>query len=153
MNQLPPLEELQKVLRYDPWSGEFWWIKSKKCAGSINGHGYKVIRYQGVLHYAHRLAWYYNTGEIYYKNIDHINGNRSDNRIQNLRTCTQAQNVKNSRRKGCSFNKRENKWESYVYNDGKRYHIGYFNTELEAREAYIEKKNELAGEFSPYART
>ncbi len=76
--------------------------------------------------------------------VDHINGNGLDNRRENLRLCTRAQNRMNSVKrigksstfKGVYWHKNCRKWRASLKLDGKEIHIGYFNTELEAAEAY-----------------
>jgi len=87
-----------------------------------------------------------------YQIVDHINGNKTDNRIQNLRWITQSGNMRNSKNwgeylKGVSFNKKINKFRAQIYIDNKHKHLGYFETELEAYEKYMEKNNELMKEF------
>lgn len=88
--------------------------------------------------------------------IDHINGNKLDNRRCNLRLCTMAQNIANakkrantsSRFKGVYFDASRNQWQAYINVSGKRIHIGRFNTELEAARAYDRKAREHYGEFA-----
>jgi hypothetical protein len=88
--------------------------------------------------------------------VDHMNGNGLDNRRENLRLCTRAQNRMNSVKrigksstfKGVYWHKNCRKWRASLKLDGKEIHIGYFNTELEAAEAYDEKALELFGEFA-----
>lgn len=88
--------------------------------------------------------------------VDHINGNGLDNRRENLRLCTRAQNRMNSVKRigksstfnGVYWHKNCRKWRASLKLDGKEIHIGYFNTELDAAEAYDEKAFELFGEFA-----
>lgn len=104
-------EELKSVLHYCPETGVFTWIKCKhtrfigKEAGALTGgknRGYRVIRYAGKNYYAHRLAWLYVYGTEP-KTIDHINRDRSDNRISNLREASFLQNSWNrNNRPSCS---------------------------------------------------
>lgn len=89
-------------------------------------------------------------------NVDHINGNGLDNRKCNLRVCTQAQNVCNtkprqgtsSKFKGVSWNPQKNKFHAYVNFNKKRFFLGYYNSETEAAKAYNQKASELFGEFA-----
>jgi hypothetical protein len=87
---------------------------------------------------------------------DHINHNKLDNRKENLRICTEAENVHNTRisrnntsgYKGVTFHKRDKKWQTQIRSgQGKRY-LGYFNTAEEAAKNYDEKAKEAFGEFA-----
>ncbi len=89
--------------------------------------------------------------------VDHINGNPLDNRIANLRICTQSQNIQNSRKKrGCSSNykgvwwsKNAKKWQAAITPPGGRQRgIGYYNSEIEAAKAYNAEAEKLFGEFA-----
>jgi hypothetical protein len=95
-------EEVQKFLHYDPETGYFTWLASKRGvkkgsrAGCLNVHGYTFIGLNYTDYLAHRLAWVYVNGEIPDGLfIDHINGKRNDNRIENLRLATPMQNGNN----------------------------------------------------------
>jgi hypothetical protein len=95
-------EMVQEELKYDPEIGQFFWRMGKqrrrlnKVAGCANKDGYIVIWLGKKLVRAHRLAWIYVYGEIPKdKFVDHINRDRSDNRIQNLRLVTPLENTKN----------------------------------------------------------
>jgi hypothetical protein len=82
--------------------------------------------------------------------VDHIYGKRNDNRKSQLRVCTHQQNLMNqSNRKGYSWNKKLSKYQAYIMKDYKRIHLGYYNTQEEARQVYLNKAEELFGEFSP----
>ena len=99
-------EYLKEVIRYNPETGEFKWTQGKKWAnrhtvGYVTSHGYHSIMIDKVNYSAHRLAWLYVHGELP-KQIDHINHNRSDNRIANLRSVTNQQNQMNRRYTGNS---------------------------------------------------
>ncbi len=88
--------------------------------------------------------------------VDHIDGNRSDNRRANLRICTQRQNTQNSRPargctsrfKGVSYHRAARKWIVLIKSDGKRIYLGLFDDEIEAAKAYDRKAHELFGEFA-----
>ena len=87
---------------------------------------------------------------------DHINGDKLDNRRSNLRICTRSQNSMNSRRKkyftskykGVSWYKRDKCWRSYVNLSGKQFHLGYFDSEIQAAKAYDMKAIEIYGNFA-----
>lgn len=89
--------------------------------------------------------------------VDHINGNGLDNRRENLRLCTSRQNSYNSKKrvinasskyKGVHLLKGGNKWKAQINKDGIHYHLGQFDTEILAAEAYNVKAIELFGSFS-----
>ena len=98
---MPTQEELKSLLNYDDKTGIFTWrkssgpVKSGSVAGYVNEKGYILIGIKGKSYRAHRLAWLYVTGEHPVNVIDHINGVRDDNRLSNLRSCTQKENINN----------------------------------------------------------
>jgi hypothetical protein len=75
--------------------------------------------------------------------IDHINRICIDNRVENLRIVTNNQNQLNRNSKGYYFDKRNNKWKSQIGLDGKQFWLGYYDTEQEARQAYLDAKERL----------
>lgn len=108
-----------------------------------------------------------NTGYIYLHNlimqpseglwVDHIDGNKLDNRRSNLRICTHSQNTANRKRKsgefsslykGVTFDKNRNRWRASIAFNGKRRRIGDFMNELEAAQAYNEAAIKTHGEFA-----
>ena len=134
-------DEVKEALKDDSETGIFIWIKSSsnrikygQKAGYIDSQsGYVRISIGHDLYHAHRLAFLYVNGYLP-KYIDHINGCRSDNRIANLRSCSQTQNNQNSKlrnnssgHKGVSFDKRSKKWESYINIGKKKKSLGLFN--------------------------
>lgn len=90
------------------------------------------------------------------ENVDHVNGNKLDNRLTNLRLCNQSQNSANSRRKstnksgfkGVSWNKKYSKWEAYLTKNYKHIFLGYFNTKVEAAKAYNLTAKKEFGKFA-----
>lgn len=88
---------------------------------------------------AHQLAYYLYYNEIV-EQIDHINGVRDDNRIDNLRSVTNQKNSFNRKCKGYSFDKNYKKYRAYICVDNKTTTLGYFLNEEDARQAYIDAK-------------
>ena len=113
MRSLPPTEYLRDCLEYDPTTGIFIWKTRPKehfclqriCSGwntqyagkiaGIDSRGYTTIRINNFNFRAHRLAWKLSTGDDPIDTIDHINGDKSDNRIGNLRQASQAEQTRN----------------------------------------------------------
>jgi hypothetical protein len=158
---------LKELLNYDPETGIFTWAvdrqryKAGTIAGSINSCGYVHIGINGKTYKAHRLAWVYVYGSISKElQIDHINRNRVDNRISNLRLATsveQGQNITHSIRNtsgypGISWQKSHNKWRARIMLNRKSISIGYFDTPEAANDARIKAKAELHT-FNPIQRT
>jgi hypothetical protein len=143
----PPLEELKHRLKYDPETGVFTWRYGRnkgRTTGCKNSDGYLVIGWTKMqTQYAHRLAWLYVHGTRP-KELDHINGDRTDNRISNLRPVTRSQNNVNSGLqrsnksgfKGVSWDNARQKWAARI-STGIRYaFLGYFDTKESASTAY-----------------
>ena len=115
-----------------------------KLVKTINKEGYNMIaiRYKNKTKNlcAHQFAWYCIHNEIV-EEIDHINGIRNDNRICNLRAVTRQQNRWNRlNTKGYTFNKTHNKFQAQLKVNKKHISLGYYNTEEEARQAYLNAK-------------
>tara|TARA_R110001632_G_scaffold600_2_gene2109 strand:+ start:580 stop:1089 length:510 start_codon:yes stop_codon:yes gene_type:complete len=118
-----------------------------------NSHGYLIcnliIDKLLVRIVQHRLVWYahHQDWDIWDtsrdNSIDHKNQNKKDNRIANLRPATHSENKQNRDVKGCNFDKRSNKWRARIKLNGKEKHIGYYDTEEEAHEAYLAEKRIL----------
>jgi len=160
MKKYPPLETIKSIFDYDPDTGIFRWkvapgkkIKKGQIAGGINTQGYVRISTKYGLLRAHRLAWYITYGYLP-KELDHINHNKSDNRICNLRECTRSQNRantlphKNRKYKGIYFDKRCGKYRVQIGHNNKLYYLGRFDTPELAARAYNAKALELFGEFA-----
>nr|DAT39326.1 MAG TPA: homing endonuclease [Caudoviricetes sp.] len=75
--------------------------------------------------------------------VDHINLDRSDNRIENLRLVDKSGNMQNSKWRGYFWAKREGKWRAAIQLNGKTKHLGYFDCEQAARDAYLAAKSEM----------
>lgn len=149
--------DFKDYLDYNPETGVFTWIKPRKgikkdkTAGRTDRNGYITICFNYSHHLAHRLAWFFVHGEWPDKAIDHINRDKKDNRIVNLRLATVPQNGANlvstkgnSTFKGVSWHKRDKRWRAYL---GTK-HLGNFLTEELAAEAYNEAAFKMYGDFA-----
>jgi len=151
-------EMLKELLEYDPNTGIFRWknrrgsAKKGAEAGNYCPDGYIEIRVYKKLHKAHRLAWLYMNGEHPSMDIDHIDGNRSNNSIFNLRHVSRLDNLHNqrlpySRSKtgliGSWKHSQTGKYTSQIRSDGKKICLGLFDTKEEAHKAYVEAKRKL----------
>ena len=142
--------QLLERLHYDPETGIFTrTVVSGGClvgsvAGTADGRGYQQIRIGGRKYLSHRLAWLYVYGALPCKHLDHVNRDKSDNRISNLREATRSENNQNrgpqknntSGYRGVSWNSRFLRWQARISVCGKRKSLGYFDTAEIAFEAY-----------------
>ena len=151
-------ELFSQYLSYDLETGEFTWKISPSRGskvGDIAGttsHDYRRIRLHGKAYFAHRIAILITEGAWPPNEIDHIDGDKSNNRLANLRHATRSENNQNQRRAhkgsrsgvlGAYFHKRMKKWQSSVAVDGKSFHLGTFSTMEEAQSRYLEAKRRL----------
>lgn len=156
-------QQLRELLDYDPETGVFTWKFREnapkqwnvryagKEAGNIEPRGYRRIRLNGRCYYAHRIAWIMQEMPST-KDIDHINGDRTDNRMANLRAATRSQNIFNQRRndprKGVHWNTKRQRWIAQIVCKGEHYWLGEHTTPEAAAQAYRAKAVELFGEFA-----
>lgn len=89
-------EELKQHIHYDPITGAITRLSRRNSGGSTDAYGYLILKIKGQQYKSHRLAWLYAYGEMPNGNIDHINGDRADNRLANLRVVDQATNCRNA---------------------------------------------------------
>lgn len=155
---------LRHLLAYDADSGVFTWRVSRTgryakpgaTAGHISAEGYVVIGVDGRVYKAHRLAWLYVHGIWPGKDIDHVNGIRSDNRVANLRLASPSENARNSivssrnssGYRGVTFHKGMGKWRAQIRHNGKLVRLGFFERPDEAYAAYLSAAERLHGDFS-----
>ena len=155
---LPSPELLRKILRYEPDTGKLFWrersvdmfadskhnaelacsawnsrFAGKDALTAFNCNGYKTGSILNRCYLAHRIIWAMVYDE-WPENIDHINGVRDDNRIQNLRSVSRSENNRNKKRQsnnasgvcGVNWHKQHSKWRAYIKADGKVKNLGYF---------------------------
>jgi hypothetical protein len=118
--------------------------------GSVNADGYVHVYFRGKYHKAHRLVWLHVTGEWPTTELDHINGDRSDNRFENLRPVTRECNMQNQRRarsdnaaQVLGVHRKCRRYQARIGVDGKNIHLGTFDTAEEAHAAYVAAKRVL----------
>lgn len=147
-------ERLEELFICDPAAGVLRWrVKTNRrivvgsVAGTINDFGYRVIRVDGQRYRAHRLIWFYVNGEWPKNDIDHINGNPDDNRLENLRDVTTAENIQNqvaahsrNRSGRLGVTQRKNGFEARICTNGVTESLGLFETGEAAEAAYIQTK-------------
>lgn len=148
-------ERLRELVCYDPETGVFTRVAGNRS--DLHGHKarptgkdkYPKMALDGVKYSCHRLAWFWVHKEWPQEEVDHINGDRTDNRISNLRAVSRllnAQNIRTLNRKntsgftGVSFAKDKGKWVVRIKTPGKYRHVGYFSSKEEAGAAYVEAK-------------
>jgi len=151
----PEIAEVNRRALYDPETGKFIARVSagRRKAGQVLGYpdrlGYVKLAFNGKWVMAHRLAWRLTYGAWPEGEIDHINGDPSDNRICNLRVCTRSQNVMNTRRgNGVCWRPERGVWQVLIKAAGKSHYIGAFADRLEAEAAGSAAKVRLHGAFA-----
>jgi hypothetical protein len=144
---------LHEMLDYQ--DGQLVWKNKKdnlahlngKVAGCMHKSGYRQIKFGQTLYPAHRIMWIYHNGSIDENmQIDHINGVKNDNRIENLRLVTAQQNCFNRSKfnaKGYCWNKTSQKWQATITLNGKNKHLGLFASEEDARKVYLDSVQNL----------
>jgi hypothetical protein len=176
-------EQLRALMHYDPDTGLFRWreginhwraglpagtrYRQRKngperiaiVIGTSSKKYYEMIGIRKHVYKAHRLAWLYVYGEWPDKEIDHINGDPTDNRIVNLRLATPSQNAANrglranntSGIKGVSWSKRSQRWLVHVTYEGAIYHLGLYDRIEDAKEAREKAADYLHGKFARHS--
>lgn len=153
-----PIERLNELLAYDPATGRLTWkltrngrIKAGDRAGCLGRLGYFCVCIDFVQYGSHRVGWALHTGSWPAGDIDHINGNRADNRIANLRDVPRAENLQNQRRAHRDsrsgilgvYLMADGRFISRITKDYKRHELGIFSTAAEASAAYLTAKRLL----------
>ena len=153
------VSRVRELLHYQPETGVFTWlfitsnrVKVGDVAGGFDAEGYRRISIDGHNYKAHRLAWLYVHGKWPVDQIDHIDCQKNNNRLCNLREATGSGNQQNQRAPGrgntsgflgVSWSVRAKKWKAQITVNGKKIYLGYFPAAELAHAAYLQAKEEL----------
>lgn len=154
------LEQLKELLAYDPKTGLFTWrvsghkrLKDRQAGWMLKG--YLMITVARQRFAAHRLAWFYVTGNWPRHHIDHIDRNPLNNAFSNLREASNAQNMRNaagwnntSGVKGVTWDRSKGKWYAYITVNGKMKALGRYDTLEDAAEVRRAAAEKYHGEFA-----
>jgi len=163
-------QQVRQMLIYNPGNGLLFWRRradypkswnarfAGKQAGNVTDHGYMRVRLNKRSYRAHRLAWLYVYGEWPDGEIDHINGDTLDNRIENLRVASHAENGRNrganknntSGFKGVYWNRLAGKWVAQTKVNRQQIYLGTYETPEDAHAAYCRAVDVLHGDFANY---
>ena len=163
MIPLPPLEVLNELLKYDKDIGTFTWkvfrsnlAKAGDVADNLMPDGYVSLCINDRQYRAHRIAYKMVYGHDPIGVMDHIDGNRANNKISNLRVATLNQNQWNSAvanhntsgLKGVTWKKDTKKWAAQLQYNGKKIWLGVYDDKHDAHQAYMKAAAEYFGEFA-----
>lgn len=163
--------QVSALLKYDSETGKLYWLPrpvemcpsqqeanrwNSRFAGkeafiSLHHTGYLKGAILNIHFRAHRICWLLHYRSWPENSIDHINGDKTDNRIENLRDVTCAENHKNQRMRsnntsgfrGVYWNKNMDKWQSYIRENGRSKHLGVFTEFEEAVKSRLEAERRL----------
>lgn len=155
------IEYLHSLLRYDPDSGHLFWLAlgkgriKKRPAGTRLSTGYIGVVIGPKRYYAHRICWALYHGRWPEEQIDHINGDKTDNRITNLREATNLQNGKNLKMSvrntsgvtGVTFDRANNKWRATLKANGRSIYLKRWDTFEQAVEARKAAEKQYFGKW------
>ncbi len=150
-------EKARELFRIDPETGKIYWAVAHgrwgaRPAGELAGclrKGYRYINVESDNYFGHQVAWLIEHGEWPAMTLDHINGDRDDNRPQNLRLATAAENNQNqhgvpahntSGKRGVSWDTDRKKWTAHISVDGRATNLGRFESKELAAAAYAEAR-------------
>lgn len=159
------VSRLRELVSYDAETGAILWLVNRRnvrpgdVAGTITAYGYRRVNLLGKLCMAHRIGWALHHGAWPKGEIDHIDGNRLNNRISNLRLATHAQNARNSKArahnssglKGVKANQRTGTFGARITVNGSVKWLGSYPTAEQAHAAYVKAATILHGEFARVA--
>lgn len=129
--------DLHNILNYDPVTGAFFWKARRSGAAALNSQHTEGYLYGGIMgrkYFAHRVAWAMTHGAWPADQIDHINGDRRDNRAINLRAVRPIENNRNRKLPsnsstgviGVFWSNAKGKWRAKITDNGRAVHLGYF---------------------------
>lgn len=140
---------LRELLTFQPDTGLFTWKATLRRAGSVNGSGYVQIKIDGRIYLAHRLVVLFVEGVWPSQQVDHIDGDRQNNRPSNLRQVSAAANSQNRRRARCDSStgflgveRSGSGFQARITIKGKKKGLGSFETAVEAHQVYLLAKRE-----------
>lgn len=162
--------KLREVLEYDKNTGIFTWKKDiyrgkQTCknilvakgdrAGCLDRDGYRYIKYNYKKYSEHRLAYMFTYDKIP-TFVDHIDGNKQNNKIDNLRECSRVQNGQNRSKmannttgyKGVHYDKRYNKYAAQIRNNKRLEWLGYYENSEDAAKAYNNRAVKIFGDYA-----
>ena len=159
--------QVELIETFDYIDGNLYWkvasgsrAKTGDLAGSLRVDGYRRVQINCELCYIHRLIFKYHHGFLP-EYLDHIDGNRLNNDIFNLREATNTQNCMNTKKrkfyhgkptsskfKGVYWNREQRRWKSYITIDGKQKYLGSFTNEIDAAEAYNTAATKYFGDYA-----
>jgi hypothetical protein len=145
-------QEMFERLKYTPEDGKVWWVKHPRRstsngteAGNMMQNGYRKLKFSGKQYLTHRIAWLLQHKTWPIGDIDHIDGNPSNNKLDNLRDVSHSVNLQNrksaTRKNKTGFLgvvKRKNKYAAHITKNGKQVYLGLFDTPELAHKAYKE---------------
>lgn len=153
-------ELLHELFEYK--DGNLYWktaisnrVKVGKPAGNFGNRGYLQVGLNGRLYLAHRIIFFMHYG-YFPEFLDHKDGNRLNNKIENLRVASRSENNYNQKMrkdntsgiKGVSFSKSHKKWRAFIQVDKQYKHLGYFDSAEKATKAIKKVRKQLHGEFA-----
>lgn len=154
------IEKIKSIFQYDQYTGNLYWkirpsqrVKAGDLAGGkANSEGYLTVKFNGRAFLSHRVCWACHYGSWPSSQIDHINGVKTDNRIENLRIATFRLNRENLRTAmrtnktgllGVTPHRKTGRFEAQIQVSGKKKSLGIFNTAEDAHSAYVSAKRSL----------
>ena len=168
---------VRELLSYQPKTGVLrwrhrnrqWFRSDQECrrwnsryagtdAGSIKGTGHMMVKILSKSYLLHRIVWLYVYGQLPGTQIDHINGRKTDNRIENLRLADHTINAQNKKSPnknnktgllGVSLDGASGKYVAQIQTGSKKQHLGYFSEPKQAHAAYIHAKKRKHQGFVP----